>query len=99
MLDDLNCFGYYILIRFRLRLSYIFLILYIFYNRCLNNALLQNFQGSSFFNLLDYSSGTSVERSVNIRQRGAHPEVVGDTMEGWTRWRLDYELWAVDTDA
>ncbi len=44
------------------------------------------------------TAGTQVERYGYIRQESASPEDA-EEMEGWSRWRLDYHIHAIDTDA
>ena len=41
--------------------------------------------------------GTAIERYGYIRQESASPMDVPD-MDGWSRWRLHYQMWCIDTD-
>jgi hypothetical protein len=68
-------------------------------NRKLVDDVAEVFKGKTNINLLswDGTGGTSVAGGMHIRQTGATP-MVEEGMEGWSRWRMDYYIRAVDTE-
>lgn len=67
-------------------------------NRKLKDKVEQVWKDTPRFPVISYgTAGTQVEVYAYIRQEGASTVPVED-MVGWTRWRLNYHMWAIDTE-
>lgn len=66
-------------------------------NRKFKDLVEQAFKNKVRIDLLswDGTGGTTVQGGMFIRQEGASP-MADESMEGWSRWRLNYYLRAVD---